>query len=716
MIMSQEKTAESGIVNGKDNDENDNTAAKSNTKTSSAVMNGVNNNHQGNNEDDGDEERVEGGAISEKRGLTSATNTAVDGTQKTQGPVVNPNYGGHTLVKASGDFPALGSTLGPYFCMGRLGKGTFCSIHKCINLHYYHRIGEEATNANAEQQTNSSSSRRRLGAAKVEIGEFRNSGVLGGEATMLQFLDSALPENTVPVYMGHYRGENADVSAIVMEYLPGQDMHVIRDWATKNITRRISVQDAVYLTANMMLPLLQRMHEVGIVHRDVKPSNCVKRGLKDFLMVDFGLSKSIVVPKDSTLSDPDHPWKGSDWIRSPSHSGEGHYRKERASAEFRGTSMYASVRVHQLKDYCPRDDMWSLMYVFCDLVSGGLPWMSYAANRDRDACQKLKERIHGEVKGQPDETERLLMGHEYHVALFKKFRGGIDPPEGVKEDDGTLPEPLPMSKDQKKIHLLREAFKHLGTLSFSDIPDYDLLKRCIEGFLEDTSGQSAEQIDWQKLEDSMDAKKPRAKPLLGEEVPTWNFVDDDDVVHSDMFAEAEMSVVGEVPENPPTGHAGDLDRLPLELQFRMAQMEYNTLHYDSISPDLALRDWMRVALPILYGEWDSNKYERGGHRSDNDGYRREFYLTIIGSCMKCASKFNNFMQLECTHHEESANENDFASKKRKILSTFPEPSVGSLGTDLIAISQVFFGMRAAQKEEEKKPRAPPPRLMFGSSR
>lgn len=71
-------------------------------------------------------------------------------------------------------------------------------------------------------------------------------------------------------------------------------------------------------------------------------------------------------------------------------------RLEREYAEFRGTSMYASLRVHQGKDHCPRDDIWGLLYVFCDLVSGGLPWMGYASARDRTSCQILKEMVMGE--------------------------------------------------------------------------------------------------------------------------------------------------------------------------------------------------------------------------------------------------------------------------------------------------------------------------------
>lgn len=674
---------------------------------------------------------VEGGAImstggmtSEKKGTLSNVNTphstAADvGANKnnkakqSSAALANPSFGGATVAKTSGAFPALGSTLGPYFAVGRLGKGTFCSIHKCINMHYHHEPSDDVPFSGKDKP------KVRLAAAKVEIGEFKNSGVLGGEATMLQYLDSALPALTVPVYMGHFRA-GEEISAILMEYLPGQDMHWIRDWATKYKSRRIAVGDAVYLTADIMLPLLERMHEVGIVHRDVKPSNCVKRGRKDFCMVDFGLSKSIVVPGDSSVSDPDHPWDGKDWLRPPSHSGAGHFRKERPTADFRGTSMYASVRVHQLKDYCPRDDMWSLLYVFCDLVSGGLPWMSHAANRDRTSCQKLKERIHGEEDGTPDQTERLLRGHEYHMALFKKFKGGIDPPEGVAEDDGTLPEPLALSKDEKKVALLRKAFQHLAGMSFSDRPDYKLIKECLVGFLEGETpepenAKSVSPIDWDLLAEHT-SEKAIAKPLLGGDIPLWDFEGDEDPVDSSLFQEAEADTTGES-EIKLSGAEADLARLPLELRYRIAQMEYNALNHLTIPPHLALRDWMKAALPIVYGEWDSKKFERGGHRSSDDGYRRELYLKLIDNCLKCAEKFQNFRSTECIYVDDypTNGENGVirTKKRQKVSTSIDKPPLGSLGSDLLALSQVSYRLRALKEREEKKPRAPPPRLSFG---
>lgn len=655
-------------------------------------------------------EAMSGGPTSDRKEILSNFNTpqgtAADVAKLSKTPATNPSLGGPITVETSGAFPRVGSILGPYFSVGNLGKGTFCSIHKCINMHYYH----DSQPFNGVKE----GSKVRLAAAKVEIGEFRNSGVLGGEAAMLQFLDSSLPENTVPKYLGHFRA-GEEISAIVMEYLPGQDMHWIRDWATKYKSRRISVRDAVYLTADVMLPLLQRMHEVGIVHRDVKPSNCVKRGLKDFCMVDFGLSKSVVVPSDSAFSDPDHPFSGKHWIRPPNYSGHGNFRKERPTADFRGTSMYASVRVHQRKDYCPRDDMWSLLYVFCDLVSGGLPWMSHAANRDREACQKLKERIHGEGDGALDQTEKLLWGHEYHMANFKRNKGGIDPPEGEKADGPTLPEPLELSRDTKKVELLRKAFSHLATLTFTDKPDYNLVKSCLVGFLEgDTMDESTTPIDWERLAEST-SKKPRNNPVLGENVPTWELEGLDDPVDSALFQEAELKAAVE-PEVSLSGEAGDIARLPLELQFRIAQLEYNLRNYSTIRPHLALRDWMKTTLLLLNIEWDSQKFERGGHRSNDDGYRREFYLKLVEKCMKYAAKFKYFRQRECIYDLNTIDDSGVERplpKKRRILDTTKQSATEAIGTELLSISQTFFRLRAAKRSEEKKTRAPPPRLSFG---
>lgn len=188
-------------------------------------------------------------------------------------------------------FPEIGSTISSkYFCLGRLGKGTFCSIHKCIDLSFAHRPSGENTN---EEK---SGEKQRIVAAKAELATFLDSGVIDGEAAVLKFLHVALPPGSVPTFVDYVRpspqspsgaggsSSGEGVSAIIMEYLPGEDMHLLRDRHCSALEskdksdkpgstpRRVSVEDAIYLVADVMLPLLKRMHSVGIVHRDVKPS------------------------------------------------------------------------------------------------------------------------------------------------------------------------------------------------------------------------------------------------------------------------------------------------------------------------------------------------------------------------------------------------------------------------------------------------------------
>ena len=175
--------------------------------------------------------------------------------------------------------------------------------------------------------------------SKVEF-----KGVLEGEATILRHLATHCA-GAVPDYLDYVK-EDGNICAIIMEFLTGEDMHMLRDKASANQDRRLHVNDAVYLTADVMLPLLKKMHDCGVIHRDVKPSNCVRMSpTKVFKMVDFGLSKSFVVPESSPFADAKQPWDG---IWSSTVDGEkGNIRQERPKAEFRGTSMYASLPVHQ---------------------------------------------------------------------------------------------------------------------------------------------------------------------------------------------------------------------------------------------------------------------------------------------------------------------------------------------------------------------------------
>jgi serine/threonine protein kinase len=668
-------------------------------------------------------------------------------------------YGKPKLVQSIGRFTEIGSVLGPFFCLGQLGKGTFSSIHKCINMNYFHQLSRQNDDVDQKRSSN-----RRLAAAKVELVDFQKSGVLEAEATILDYLHKTLPPQTVPVYMGHYKA--AEFAAIFMEYLPGEDMHQLREHVmarttaefneslddgtnvTTNIsppTRRINVNDAVYLTADVMLPLLQRMHEVGVVHRDVKPSNCVRSSVgpksKQFCMVDFGLSKSIIVPEDSDFADKLHVWDEKHWLKPYTYQNSevpirGCYRIERKKADFRGTSMYASLRVHQCRDYCPRDDVWSLLYVFCDLVSGGLPWMQHAASRDRDACQRHKERIHGENdSGECSEPEiaELLKGDIYHKAFYQREKS-LE--AGIAEDRlPPLPAPLTMCEETSKVHSLAKAFAHVSKLEFWDKPDYQLIQDCIRAFCRESNPKDPiiRPINWDVDDDNQDETRASRKRRIQNE---WQFVDETDPI--DRYDEDIFDVTDELLDTQ-RNQDTFLNRIPLELRFRLAQMDYNLSALQSlkgkqqgISTHRAMTDWMLVVVELLYKEWDTKRYEDGGHRTSSDGFRRDCYLQLFEKCRKYAKLFDDFGNRDllyyssCSEGNEPKNGNgrtnggskteviNVPTKRRKVRLQSSMPGFSADDSNyLVLVSKAIFGLEAAIKAEQSKKSAPPVPISFG---
>ena len=103
--------------------------------------------------------------------------------------------------------------------------------------------------------------------------------------------------------------------------------------------------------------VLETIHTLGVLHRDIKPDNLMINERKQFYVIDFGLSK---------------------WFLDSS----GNHMKEKTNKSMVGTIKYSSINVHNGIEPSRRDDLESLCYTFMSLYGKELMWAN--------VCEELK--------------------------------------------------------------------------------------------------------------------------------------------------------------------------------------------------------------------------------------------------------------------------------------------------------------------------------------
>lgn len=134
-------------------------------------------------------------------------------------------------------------------------------------------------------------------------------------------------------------GISDDHAYIAMEYFPRGDL---RGRIAKGVEPRLALQ---YLA--QMAGALQVVHEVGVLHRDLKPGNIMERTDGSLALIDFGLAKHTQLKTDMT-----------------------------GTGEIFGTPYYMSPEQGHGQELDERSDLYSLGVIFYEMLTGKKPFLA----------------------------------------------------------------------------------------------------------------------------------------------------------------------------------------------------------------------------------------------------------------------------------------------------------------------------------------------------
>ena len=132
-------------------------------------------------------------------------------------------------------------------------------------------------------------------------------------------------------------GVSDDHAHIAMEYVPGGDLR-------QRIKAGILESDAVSY-AKQIAGALAELHQLGILHRDLKPGNIMVRKDGSLALIDFGLAKRMRLEQEIT-----------------------------GNGEIFGTPYYMSPEQGHADEVDQRSDVYSLGVIFYEMLTGEKPY------------------------------------------------------------------------------------------------------------------------------------------------------------------------------------------------------------------------------------------------------------------------------------------------------------------------------------------------------
>ena len=197
-------------------------------------------------------------------------------------------------------------------------------------------------------------------AIKIEDREKHKNSTISKEVDIYKKISKSTQQNISGIPELLWYGKHKKYYVMVINYL-GNSLENIFNKSNKKFSL-----DTVLLIADKLLNLLEHLHNMGILHRDIKPDNFVLgvKNKNEIYMIDYGLSIN--------------------FMTGEKHK---HYREDKSLI---GTLRYASIRNHLGIEQSRRDDLESLGYMLLYFLLGKLPWQGLKSSSREEKYKNIK--------------------------------------------------------------------------------------------------------------------------------------------------------------------------------------------------------------------------------------------------------------------------------------------------------------------------------------
>ncbi len=163
--------------------------------------------------------------------------------------------------------------------------------------------------------------------------------ILKTEAAILNYL---YRNNCRYIPSVHWFGVFLDRATLVMTYYN----YSLQDYIEKTNARSIDKMNKMMI---VLLNIIKSIHELFVIHRDIKPQNFMMKD-ESLYLIDFGMATMYV--------DEDRQ----------------HIPEKTGKTDIIGTPKYISPNIHNGCEPSRRDDVISLCYIYLQMWLGYLPW------------------------------------------------------------------------------------------------------------------------------------------------------------------------------------------------------------------------------------------------------------------------------------------------------------------------------------------------------